>query len=93
MSRRYAITKVLARSRVRLVRNPDPTAKRGLGKRELPRFAHGPTDGKQSQHCPFNVAFGNRCSPGATSSLARSIVYVSREILTQQPNAARETGK
>lgn len=64
MSRRYAITKVLARSRVRLVRNPDPTAERGSGNRKLPRFAHGPTDGKQSQRCPSNVASGKPLPPG-----------------------------
>ena len=58
MSRRYASTKVLARSRVRLLRNLDPTAKRGLGNRKVPSFAHDPTDGKQSQRCPSNAASG-----------------------------------
>ena len=58
MSRRYAITKVLARSRVCLVRNSDPTAEGGSGNRKVPRCVHDPTDGKQSQRCPSNVASG-----------------------------------
>jgi len=58
MSRRYAITKVLARSRVRLVRNSDPTAEGSSGNRKVPRCVHDPTDGKQSQRCPSNVASG-----------------------------------
>src|SRR4051812_47958345 len=65
MSRRYAITKVVARYRVRLVRNPDPTAERGSGNRKVPRFIHDPTDGKQSQRCPSNVAFRKPLPLGA----------------------------
>src|SRR4051812_13378113 len=91
MSRRYAITKVVARYRVRLVRNPDPTAERGSGNRKVPRFIHDPTDGKQSQRCPSNVAFGKPLPLGATQNRCPSGQRCPSNVASGKPFPLGET--
>src|SRR3954466_4356554 len=91
MSRRYAITKVVARYRVRLVRNPDPTAERGSGNRKVPRFIHDPTDGKQSQWCPSNVAFGKPLPLGAMQNRCPSGQRCPSNVASGKPLGQRKT--
>ena len=61
MSRRYAITKVLARSRVCLVRNSDPTAEGGSGNRKVARFVHDKTVRQRCTDVPIKLPSENRC--------------------------------